>query len=262
MASRGNFSSSHGASGGKQSVPEGKGTSRPSPLHCSLERFGCQPTTLGESFVLPLTNATLPAETTPLMAKEQKQTDPKPSKLLYPILQDSMPEEVIFPQSYTQTSALTETTAPALASPSPGHLPALPQAGPGQAPWLADPPQMDPPLEFLPVSGYPAQATPSYALAVRRGTGASTTPISAHARRAHTGVPTLGIPPTEPVVPAPALLPPMYSAGRVPQVPIVSTLDRENLGPGDQKQACCGTTPGHSTRGRFHYLIRESDRTH
>lgn len=46
------------------------------------------------------------------MAEEQKGEAPKSSKLLCPILQDCMPEKVIFLLPYTQTPTLTKTAAP------------------------------------------------------------------------------------------------------------------------------------------------------
>jgi hypothetical protein len=42
------------------------------------------------------------------MAEEQKWEVSKSSKPLYPISQNSTPEEVIFPLPYTQASTLTE----------------------------------------------------------------------------------------------------------------------------------------------------------
>jgi hypothetical protein len=64
-----------------------------------------------KSFLLFLTNATLSPETTPAMLTEQNPEDSKPSKLLYPILQDNMPEEVIFPPPYTQKPAVSKAAA-------------------------------------------------------------------------------------------------------------------------------------------------------
>lgn len=71
-----------------------------------------------KSFLLPFSSATLPPGTIPaLMAEEQKQEVSKSSKYLYPILQDSTPEEVIFPPPYTQAPVLPEVVAPAWLGP-------------------------------------------------------------------------------------------------------------------------------------------------
>ena len=73
-----------------------------------------------KSFLLLPTNAFLLPGTMPaLMTNEQKQEVSKSSKLLYPILQDGTPKEVIFPLPYTQTPALAKAAAPASAGTPP-----------------------------------------------------------------------------------------------------------------------------------------------
>lgn len=200
-----------------------------------------------KSFLLPLTNVTLFPETMPaLMAKEQKGEDSKPSKLLYPILQDSIPEDVTFPPSYIQTPALMEAAAPAIANPL--LLPALPQVDPGQVPWLAGHPQTHPPLECSTCAGESHTCNSIHALAGRRGTSTSAAPIFTC-----TGVPTPrnsssitsglcnSFTPTY-----------VFTKKGMPGSSSVHFGDRGRSGPGDQKQACCGTAPGHSISGRFH----------
>lgn len=118
-ATRGDFLSLHSASGGRQSIAEGSGTSRTSPLHCSLERFGCQPTILGEIIPIASYQRYLAFRNhVHSDGKRQKQEVSKSSKPLYPILQDTTPE-VIFPLPYTQAPALTKAAAPALAETPP-----------------------------------------------------------------------------------------------------------------------------------------------
>lgn len=102
----------------------------------------------------------------------------------------------------------------------PEFMPVSPDAGPTQAPWLAGPPQLLPQLEFPPVPRSPTQAIPPMSWPE----GLLLGPLPPSPPAGHIQVyPPEGIPPAEPVVLVPALLPPMCSPGEVSQVPMVST---------------------------------------
>lgn len=81
------------------------------PEHHCLERFGCQLATLGK-ILLIAPNLCFFASRNSVCpdGKRTKAGSPQIIKSLYPILQTSRPEEVIFPLHYSR--ALTETAVP------------------------------------------------------------------------------------------------------------------------------------------------------
>lgn len=108
MASRRDFPSPHGASGENKVFQKVQGHPEQVPQIVVWKDLVANLPPWVKSFLLPQTNVILSTETMPaLMAEEQKQEDSRPSKSLYPILQDSA-LEVIFPLHYTQAPALTK----------------------------------------------------------------------------------------------------------------------------------------------------------